>query len=443
MKKVFTIIALALGMGVTMNAQTLITNESMTSDADSVTVSFDVDTDDTDLPTRRKEVILPYIFNGKDTLYLDAVEVYGKGRYKRERQENAINGDRDWELGDYQTLKREGIYKYESKVPLKRWMKTANLGIRRQIVGCACEKDLKDENLAQASLFHDPQVQRRIPAYALAEVARKWDFGKDELEIVFKVSKIEIDSSVFNNEVTFGKILDAVDKIYSNPNYRIEKLHVAGYASPEGPPKFNTWLGINRAKALINYIIEQRPQYGLTEEHFEIHNGEENWAGLRRVLEASDMKEKNEVIAIIDDPNISGEMKKLKIGAMDNGWVWKKMLDEIYPHLRCARYLAIYYDSTEDKLVEVVNEANGLISEGKYEEAYNLAIKYKDDPRMSGVIGVSLMMQKKFEEAMPWLLAAREEGCQAAQKNIDAITAEYEWEEKQKKIIEDYLKKYE
>ena len=442
MEKAIIFVLTVFGMSMVAGAQSVIVNESLTHDGTRAIVTFDIESDGSSLPSNRKEVIMPYIYNGRDTVWLETVEVFGKNRYKREKQENFLSGDKNWELDDNQTMKGN-TYSYRDTAPLKRWMKTANLGIRRQIVGCACEKDLKDENLAQASLFQDPQVQRRIPAYALAEVARKWDFGKDELEIVFKVSKIEIDSSVFNNEVTFGKILDAVDKIYSNPNYRIEKLHVAGYASPEGPPKFNTWLGINRAKALINYIIEQRPQYGLTEEHFEIHNGEENWAGLRRVLEASDMKEKNEVIAIIDDPNISGEMKKLKIGAMDNGWVWKKMLDEIYPHLRCARYLAIYYDSTEDKLVEVVNEANGLISEGKYEEAYNLAIKYKDDPRMSGVIGVSLMMQKKFEEAMPWLLAAREEGCQAAQKNIDAITAEYEWEEKQKKIIEDYLKKYE
>lgn len=442
MKKIFAA-ALMLGITVLAGAQTAIRNQKMTQDGTNVTVSFEVDTDDTDIPVRRKEVIIPYIYNGKDTLYFDVVEVYGKGRYKRERQENAINGDKDWELSENQTLKKEGIYRYESRVPLKRWMKSATLAIRRQIVGCACEKDMEDETLVQTSLFEDPQVQRRLPSYTLPQIRRQWDFGQDELEITFKVSKAEMDSSVFNNEITFGKILDAVDRIHSNPNFKIEKLHVAGYASPEGPPQFNTWLGINRAKALINYIIEQRPQYGLTEDNFEIHNGEENWAGLRRVLEQSDMKEKDQVIAIIDDENIPNERKKLKIEAIDNGWVWHRMLKEIYPHLRSARYLAVYYDSTEDELVDVVNRTNRMIDEGRYEDAYDLAIKYKDDPRASGSIGLSLMMQKKFEEAMPWLQKALEDGCPSAQKNIDAITAEYEWEAQQKKEIEEYLKKYE
>jgi hypothetical protein len=443
MKKLFAAIVLIAGSAVMTDAQTAIRNERMSQDGTNVTVSLDIDTDDTDIPARRKEVIMPYIYNGKDTLFLDVVEVYGKGRYKRERQENAIKGDRDWELAEGQVMKKEGIYRYESKVPLKRWMKSATLGVKRQIVGCACEKDLTDTDLAQASLFQDPQVQRRIPAYTLAEVSRMWDMGQDELEIVFKVSKIEIDSTVFDNEVTFGKILDAVDKIYSNPHYKIENLHVAGYASPEGPQKFNTWLGINRAKALISYIIEHRPQYGLTESNFEIHNGEENWPGLRRVLLESQADYKEDVIKIIDNPDLSGETKKRKIKAMDDGKVWKAMLKNIYPKLRCARYLAVYYDSTDDKLVEVVNQANSLIIEGKYLEAYDLAIQHKDDDRINTVIGVSLMMQKKFEEAMPWLEKGREGGCQAAQANIDSINAEYQWEEQQRKEIEEYLKKYE
>ena len=201
MKKFFATMILAIGACALADAQTVIENEKMTRDSDVVTVTFDLNTDNTNLPARRKEVILPYIYNSKDTLFLDVVQVYGKGRFKRERQVNAINGDKDWALGENQTLKNEGIYRYESQVPLKRWMKSANLGIRRQIVGCACEEELADENIAQASLFEDPQVQRRTPEYVMADVARKWDFGQDELEIIFKVSKTDIDSSVFNNEV--------------------------------------------------------------------------------------------------------------------------------------------------------------------------------------------------------------------------------------------------
>ena len=444
MKKIMTIAAFLTVFCMKINAQTVITNESLTHDGAVVTVSFDVDTDVRGLPKNRKEVLMPYIYNGKDTLWMDVMEVYGKGRYKRERQENHIKGDKDWELGENQYMKGT-VYSYIAQVPLKRWMKSANLSIRRQLVGCACEKELQDENVAEGvALFQEPTPPaRRTPAYELADVARKWDLGEDELEVIFKVSKIDIDSSVFNNEVTFEKILSAVDRIFTAPEYKIDKIEVAGYASPEGRKGFNSWLGQNRALALINYIIEHRPQYQLTMDNFRIVNGHENWTGLKRILAESDMKEKDAVIAVIDDKGLSGEQKKMTIKSMDGGRVWKKMLDQIYPHLRSARYLAVYYDSTEDTTADLVNASNAMIREGKYKEAEDTLEKIKNDPRAYNTMGVALMMQGEFEEAMPWLQKALDEGCQVAQKNIDAVNAEYDYEAQQRAEIDEYLKRFE
>ena len=442
MKKIFAIFITICGFLSNAGAQTAISNEKISHDGKNVTVTFDLDTDNADIPSRRKEVIMPYLHNGKDTLFLDAMEIYGKGRYKRERQVNAIDGDRKWELSDNQTLKNKGIYTYVSQVPLKRWMTVARLGLRRQLVGCACEKEMpEDSNIAQAELFKVPQVQRRLPEYILEDATRQWDFGQDELEIVFKVSKAEIDSTVFNNEIAFGKILSAVDKIFSNPHFRVDKIEIAGYASPEGSRRFNNWLGENRAKALIDYIISHRPQYALTPDHFNIHNGEENWAGLRRHLLESQIEERDSVTAIIDSP-LPDEEKKSAIKALNGGKVWKHMLEQVYPHLRCARYLAIFYDSTDDQAVEHINEANAMIREGQYEQAYEVLLKVGDDMRAYNSIGVALMMQKKFEEALPWLEKALQGNCPSAEKNIVAIKTELDREARQRKEIEEYLNKY-
>ena len=292
MKKFIAIILTSLGLGHTAQAQALITNETMTREKSAVTIAFDVDTEAKGLSAKMKEVIVPYIYNGTDTLWLDTMEVYGKGRYNRERQTNHLNGNKGWSLEGHQVM-RDGTYTYTDTIEVARWMTVANLGIRRYTVGCgSCGDNHSDERVAEENLFV-------IPPHITAEATRRWDFGQDELEVIFKVAKVEIDSTVFHNEITFEKILAAVDKIHSNPNYRIEKIQVSGYASPEGRSRFNTWLGENRATALIDYIIEHRPYYGLTRETFEIVNGEENWKGLCSVLEASDMDRKDEVIAIL------------------------------------------------------------------------------------------------------------------------------------------------
>lgn len=442
MKKIMATAALVLGFSGMLGAQSKITNDKIEQSGDNVVVTFEVQTEDNSIPQNRKEVIIPYLYNGKDTLYLDPLEVYGKNRFKRERQEYHIAGDKDWELGENQILKGE-VYQYTAQTRMKRWMQPAQLGIKRQMVGCACEDEMPDEMLGQFA-FQEPELPpRRIPSPSLVDASKQWAIGDDEMEIIFKVSKIEIDSSVFNNEITFGKILAAVDKIYSDPNFKVEKIQVAGYASPEGRPSFNNWLGENRAKALIDYIITHRPQYGLTRNHFEMVNGDENWAGLKRLLRGSNIEEKDEVIAIIDDNSLAGEVKKARIKAMDSGKVWKKMLDEIYPHLRCARYLAVYYDSSDDKAVDIINGANEMLRNGLTTEGYEQIMTVSDDMRAHNTIGAALMLQGKFEEAMPWFRKALEVYPVQAQENIDAINAEYEYEEQQRKAIEEYLKKYE
>lgn len=444
MKKSIIISAMMLVFSSVLSAQTVISNQSLTEDGERVVVSFEVETDVKSIPANRKEIIMPFIYNAKDTLWLETLEVYGKGRFKRERQENHLAGDKDWQLSENQVIKGD-VYHYISSVPLKRWMKSTNLGIKRQMVGCSCEEELADQTLAEGVvLFEEPLLPaRRIPStFTLTDATREWDFGKDELEIIFKVSKTEIDSTVFNNEVTFGKILSAIDKIFANPKYKVDKIEIAGYASPEGRRSFNNWLAENRAKALINYIIENRPQYNLTEDSFRLRNGEENWPGLRRHVLASNIAEKDQIVEIID-MDLPDEEKKLKIKALDKGKVWKKMLDEVYPHLRCARYLAVFYDSTQDEAVDMINLANQMIREGNYAGAYEAVEPYSDDLRAYNTIGTALMMQGKFEEALPWLQKAVESNTATAQENIDLINAEFEYEAQKKAEIEEYLKRFE
>ena len=181
----------------------------------------------------------------------------------------------------------------------------------------------------------------------------------------------------------------------------------------------------------------------LTMDDFEIVNGEENWSGLRKVLVDSDMDSKDEVIAIIDDTRLTNDQKKFRIKGMNAGKVWNDMLKKIYPHLRSARYLSVFYDSVEDNTVQVINDANALLREGRYRPAYDLVMTVKDDDRAFNTIGVALMMQAKFEEAMPWFEKALKAGDPSAQANINGINAEYQHEEELRKELEETLKKYE
>ena len=82
-KAIITAIAI-FGMSVIASAQSRITGQTVVHDGKDAIVTFNIETDDNSIPSNRKEIIMPYIYNGKDTVWLETVEVYGKNRYKRE-----------------------------------------------------------------------------------------------------------------------------------------------------------------------------------------------------------------------------------------------------------------------------------------------------------------------------------------------------------------------
>ena len=61
----------------------------------SVEVAFDVTSGDETLKNNTKMVLTPFLHNGADTLWLDSFEVFGSVKYKRERQEHALNGNKE------------------------------------------------------------------------------------------------------------------------------------------------------------------------------------------------------------------------------------------------------------------------------------------------------------------------------------------------------------
>ena len=163
-KAIFTATAF-LTMAMNVQGQSKIENQLLQYNDTRAIVTFDLNTANSNIPSNRKEVIKPYLYNGKDTLWLDAVEVYGKNRIKRERQENALKGDKNWELDEFQTLQGT-TYGYSSETKVKRWMTPAYLGIKREVVGCAtCNDGIADETVAQEQMYFEPApVQRRTPA---------------------------------------------------------------------------------------------------------------------------------------------------------------------------------------------------------------------------------------------------------------------------------------
>ena len=320
----------------------------------SVDVTFDVTSGEETLKNNTKMVLTPFLHNGADTLWLDSFEIFGSVKYKRERQEQALNGNKGWTLAANQFMQGEG-YAFTTSVPYQSWMNGATLSVDRRVLGCGCDCYDGVEDLAKGVKPYDPptqllaEVESSVKHYKVVDAHKRYML--EDKHVIFPVSQTKLYLNRYNNQQTLDEIIDAIKLIEECDEQQLNNIEMVGFASPEGTLKFNTELGEGRANALRKYIQSQMPH--LKDEQFNIINGVENWDGLRKMVVMSDLKEKSEILDIIDTK--SGEERKRALKQLNYGTTYYYLLKNFYPQLRKACYIAVYYDELADIAAADIN----------------------------------------------------------------------------------------
>lgn len=384
-----------------------------------VEVTFDVTSGEETLKNNTKMVLTPFLHNGADTLWLDSYEIFGSVKYKRERQEQALNGNKGWTLSSNQIMEGDG-YSFSCSTPYQTWMNGATLSVDRRVLGCGCDCYDGVEDLADGLKPYNPpaqllaEVESSVDHYQVVDSHKRLLFEGEDKQVIYPVSQTKLYLNRYNNEQTLNEIIAAIENLEKCDEQQLHDIEIMGFASPEGTLKFNTKLGEGRANSLREYIVTQLPQ--LSEEQFNIINGVENWDGLRKMVAESDLKEKDAVLEIID--NKSGEARKSALKRLNGGATYRYLLKNFYPQLRKACYIAVYYDELADVGAQEINQANELIRNNKPAEALEILKRHEADSRAWNSIGASMLLLERADEAIFWLEKAIEAGSEEAKENI-------------------------
>jgi tetratricopeptide (TPR) repeat protein len=230
------------------------------------------------------------------------------------------------------------------------------------------------------------------------------------------LAQTELDPTFSFNEKSLKDIIDAISLVTKDDLAKLETIDIAGYASPEGDTKQNLELAAGRAKALKDYIIGK---FGFAEDMFNVTAGGTDWAGLKELVIKSDMPYKDEIIGIID--NTPEENRQAKIAALAGGRPYKSMRDVLYPQLRDACYIRVWFSEKEDVAAKEINEAIADINAGKHEEALKKLMAHKDDSRAWNAIGCVKALMEDLKQAREWFRKAAEAGDQDAAANLKGI----------------------
>lgn len=315
---------------------------------DKVEVSFSMDCSTLRLPSRRQMVITPLIISRSesDTLALPSVCIAGRNRYRMNKRKERLYGKEYGKApvaGEGQEMirfnrKRDMLLEYNETVPAQEWMSGARVEIFRELQECAgCGEALGNAPVAELPLFKE-EVERPNLQIMVAQAEEKRRSFTRSAYLNFKVNQSALLADYMNNPVELAKIYSSIDSIREDNNYRIARIEIVGYSSPEGSYAANARLSEQRAKALEQNL---KHAYQLDDSMIDCRSVPENWEGLAawlREYRPSYMQKVLDIIGQTPEP----DARDAKIKAIDGGKIYNALLQEVYPKLRLVEYTVSY-----------------------------------------------------------------------------------------------------
>ena len=173
-----------------------------------------------------------------------------------------------------------------------------------------------------------------------------------EAEIKYLINS----SSVRKNQLTAEQIKLFKDFVAENSvaeRTTLGNVYASGYASPDGPEKFNNRLSEQRSKTGAKAM--QKQLKGIEGVNYEIASYGEDWDGFKTLVENSDIEDKDLILNVLQMYASPVERDK-EIQNMSA--VFKVLAEEILPQLRRTRFAieATYAGLTDEEILEAAKK---------------------------------------------------------------------------------------
>ncbi|MEG2856818.1 hypothetical protein [Bacteroides sp.] len=386
-----------------------------------VSVSFS-----TQLPkvkSNEKLTLTPVLYNGDKMKSLEPIVAMGcKRKISERRVGDAVNKDNT---------------RYTTTVAYEPWMSEVSLRIDQKTSSCCTEKVLHSYDVVTSiPIRYDVVISKMEPIvseltsiqkidtegpylYPMSEyraITEDFDVLRAEgaLIVYFKQGSMVIDPDFENNKKSLEQIRKVLALIEVDPQVSLGKIVLAGASSPEGSLLRNKDISLKRANALKSHLGEDvNSEAGL----FETINIGEDWTGLRKMVETSDMQYKQQVLDIIDNVPVRQGREKQLMG-LKWGRPYNYMLAHFFPKLRSAGYIRIFYESKPSPDFEKTNQAVDEYNNGAYRDALTRLEGVQPTATTEDIRGVCYMMLGDYIKAETTLNQAVSLGSKQAADNL-------------------------
>ena len=437
-------------------------NFSIEREGNYLSLTMDIDLSDLDVKSNQCVLLEPRVVNGNDSLALQPVAVYGRRRYfyYQRNYGGAMPGAED--AISFLAKDKPAQVAYHVMMPYSEWMDGAHVALERIDRGC-CHKVLLD-NYGVLGNYHDaffPTLQYMRPA--VEREKRRSLEGSSYID--FPVDRTEIYPDYRRNPIELDSIRRTIDVVRNNADATIDTIWLKGFASPESPYRHNTDLAKGRTESLRQYI---KRLYNFDESvQFLTDYEPEDWAGLRRFVDGSNLEHRTEILELIDS-DMEPDAKEARIKRLYPS-EYRFMLQTYYPALRHTDYKVSYvirsysdpveileimhskpqnldlnefyiaaeeYEPGTDEFSDVyetaarmypddpvanLNAANAALRRGDITGAERYIRKAADTPEKLYALGAIAIRKREYDQARIYLSQAVKAGFEPARETLDEL----------------------
>ena len=378
MKRTIFILATLLGIGnvlktVAQNTKDITLGVSIKSfninrEGKYLTVKMNLDLNKLDVDANRAVLLTPRLVNGTDSLDLPAVGIYGRRRYYYYVRNGigSISGESET---IYRASSKPDSVAYNNLAEYEKWMDGAMLKFHRSDWGCCHEIVAEYEGIL--GRHREAFFPELIFVQPKAEIMKSRSLSGSAY-IDFPVDQTVIYPDYRRNTTELGKIQATIDSVRNDKNVTITSVWLKGFASPESPYKHNTELAIGRTAALKKHIGQL---YHFADSIIQTDYEPEDWAGLRRYVEQSNINYRAEILTLIDS-DMEPDAKEAKIKRTYPN-EYRFMLQNFYPALRHTDYRIDYNIRKFNKVEEIKRIMAEQPQKLSLNEFYLVAGKYE------------------------------------------------------------------
>ena len=290
-------------------------------------------------------------FAKKGVLVVTPVLKYGDGQEALGEPVTYV-GEKAKENGKTVNFKEGGTYSQSVSYDYKPAMRKCELYLRFEAKVGKKEIEIPDVKIADGIVATSELAEAKDnKTAATPDKFQRVIQELTEADIKFLIQSAELRSKETKSDQV--KALQAAIKDANNAERKeINKIEVAGYASPDGAQDLNEKLAQNRQKAAANFLKKDMKKNKVSKD-IESNITAEDWAGFQKAMENSNMQDKDLVLRVLSmysDP----EEREAQIKNLSS--VYGTIAEEILPALRRSRLILTtdLIGKSDDEIKELV-----------------------------------------------------------------------------------------